>query len=126
MVVALVGLATQIADVRRGIAEILAVYQYEENADEYMEHLYDSAVNAQAVVVNDTGTVEEIAQEEYKSEQQKAFDERIALIKDELGSQQVPHTPRTVADILHPDVENLPHDSIIDYETNPPDVEYSN
>lgn len=98
---------------------MLSLYTIEENADT------DYFLDEESRVANESASITEIEQEEYRTAQQEEFDQRIAQIKDELGSQQVPNTPRTVADVLHPDVENLPHDSIIDYETNPPDVEYS-
>lgn len=119
MAVVLLGLAQQIADIRRGITDMLSLYTIEENADT------DYFLDEELRVANESASITEIEQEEYRTAQQEEFDQRIAQIKDELGSQQVPNTPRTVADVLHPDVENLPHDSIIDYETNPPDVEYS-
>lgn len=63
---------------------------------------------------------DEIAQEIEKRD--KEFDERIAKIKDELlFYTPVNHTP-TQADILNPNVYNLPHDEIYSRET---DVEIS-
>lgn len=44
---------------------------------------------------------------EFVVERERAFNERIARIKDEIGLQG------TEAAILHPDVENLPHDSVM-------------
>lgn len=38
---------------------------------------------------------------------EKMFDERIATLKDELSAYR-----GTTAEILHPDIVNLPHDSI--------------
>lgn len=53
-----------------------------------------------------------------------SFDNRIARIKDELAGSQNAERKGTVADELHPDVKNLPHD-IIRERDSLPDVEYT-
>lgn len=51
------------------------------------------------------------------------FSNRIARIKSELSTEHAVERKGTVADILHPDVENLPHDTI--KETNNQPTEYA-
>lgn len=58
-----------------------------------------------------------------KLERDKAFDERIAQLKEELASQQ-PTKPSdervgTPAEELHPLVHNLPHDTVKNYYDSP-------
>lgn len=62
--------------------------------------------------------------EEEQLEKKIAFDKRINEIKDELAREQVAKRTGQTADELHPEVKNLPHNSIIDYQRLP-DVEYA-
>lgn len=69
----------------------------------------------------ETSSQEDLMYEEFLAERQAKFDERIMRIKDELDTRPAP----SIAEVLHPMVENLPHDSIPDYDTNLPSVEYA-
>lgn len=57
-------------------------------------------------------------------EREAEFDLRISRMKEELAS-QLPDVHRTgyVADVLHPGIQNLPHDIIRDSYDDLPDVE---
>lgn len=63
--------------------------------------------------------------EQFMERRGRAFEERINQIKDELANDQPTRPTGYTADVLADGVYNLPHDSIIDYETNPPDIEYT-
>ena len=73
--------------------------------------------------VESTVDVDPFSEEEIK--RKKEFNERIARIKDELARENAKRMNRATdsAESLHPDVYNLPHDSII--TSNEPDVEYA-
>ena len=96
---------------RRETSDLLGTYLWEEQ-ETYSDE-------------DEISTQEELMYEEFLAERNAKFEERITRIKDELGTQNTPPKPTTTADILHPHVENLPHDSIPDYETNLPSVEYA-
>ena len=99
-------------DVLRGqIAELLAWYAGEEVSDYSDEPSLETA------------SIEEVEHSEYAEERERAFNERIARIKEELDAEQVQRTG-TTAEVLHPLIENLPHDTIPNHETNPPYEEY--
>lgn len=95
------------------IESVLQTYEFDEEGDIDNE-------------VFETETKKEL--EEYTEnieKRDKEFDERIEQIKSELDKEQQGGRRGTDADILHPGVENLPHDSVNDYTRNPPDVEYT-
>lgn len=56
--------------------------------------------------------------QEHVAQREQRFDERIKQLKQELNQ-------GTEAVELHPDVKNLPHESITQAQTNPPKEEYS-
>lgn len=99
----------KVTDLREKVTDLLAQYEGEEigSSDEL-----------------DTMSEAELSYEEHIAEREQAFNDRITQMKQELDQEQPPRKPTKSADVLHPDVENLPHDSIIDYQTNPPDIEY--
>lgn len=99
----------RIAALRTLIVEVLL--------EDYQEDIFSDEL--------DTLSEAELALSEYVEERNRAFDERISRLKDELAGTQTPSQQHTVADELHPLVKNLPHDSVQTYETNPPDVEYA-
>jgi predicted transcriptional regulator of viral defense system len=102
----------QIADLRKSIADLL--YQYEGEETEVFSD------------ATETASKEELEYMERIAKRDAEFDQRITRIKEELANEGVPQKPRgTVAEILAPGIENLPHDSIRDYEKNPPDTEYT-
>jgi predicted nuclease with TOPRIM domain len=107
----IVALYHKLTDLDDRLTEIIFFYE----GEEYNE-------NEEVV---ETETPAEVEYNELLREREEKFNDRISQLKAELGSDNAPTQPHTTADILHPDVENLPHDSIIDYETNPPDIEYS-
>jgi len=100
----------ELTSLRKQVNDLLVQYEGEELASEDDDDLSSEA---------------ELQHDLHISTREHDFNERIANIKNELGMQAVPKKPTTTASVFHPDVENLPHESIIDYETNPPDVEYS-
>lgn len=63
--------------------------------------------------------------EQFMERRGHAFEQRIDRIKEELANDRPTKPSGYTADVLADGVYNLPHDSIIDYETNPPDIEYS-
>lgn len=72
-------------------------------------------------------TEEERAYFEEKERKEREFDERIKQMKEELSG-SIPEKPRVtgiVADVLADGVENLPHDTIQDFKTKPPVIEYT-
>lgn len=68
---------------------------------------------------------EELRKAEEKLKRDQEFDDRITRMKSELASTQPQATSPYDAEILHPDIENLPHDTIKDKPTELPDVEYA-
>jgi hypothetical protein len=100
--------STQIAELRGDIAELLEFYEGEEIAS-----LSDEP---------DTGDALDLSFDEYMAERTAAFDERIESMRKEIDENQA---RGTTADELHPDVQNLPHDTIKEHQSNPPDEEYS-
>lgn len=63
-------------------------------------------------------------------QREKNFDQRIAQMKEELANSTADkhadkRTSGTTAEVLHPDVHNLPHNSINPYQSLIPDVEVS-
>lgn len=73
--------------------------------------------------IYETASEEELQVQERVEAREKAFDERIARIKEELDKEQVADRRGTDAEILHAGVYNLPHENIP--EPNPPTEEYS-
>lgn len=100
--------STQIAELRRDIAELVEFYEGEE-----LESLSDEP---------DTGDITDLSFDEYMAERTAAFDERIESMRKEIDNKQ---EQGAIADELHPDVQNLPHDTIKENESNPPYEEYS-
>lgn len=101
----------QVADLRREVSDLHTLY------GEEIEDISSDAM--------ETSSQEDTMYEEFLAERNTQFEERITRIKDELGKENTPQKPATTADILHPHVENLPHDSVPDYDTRLLSVEYS-
>lgn len=104
----LLALLLQIAVLRGQIAETLAWYAGEEVVD---------SIDVDAL---ETESEEEVELSEYADERRTAFNERIARIKEELDAEHVERRG-TIAEELHPDVQNIPHVILHNKQTNPPD-----
>lgn len=91
--------------------------------DDHKEPMYFDHYDEE---INETETPDEVEYEKKLAEREQAFDARIERLKGELDKEEMDRKSPNQAEVLHPDVENLPHDSIPNYETNPPDVEYTN
>lgn len=88
------------------------------------KHVEDSAPQvADEHHAESTVDVDPFSEEEIK--RKKEFNERIARIKDELARENSKRMNKSTesAESLHPDVYNLPHDSIP--TSTIPDVEYA-
>jgi hypothetical protein len=59
-----------------------------------------------------------------RQRREEAFDERITKLQAELAERPI-YVPHTTADELHPNVHNLPHESIQSLIVGVPDVEVS-
>lgn len=99
----------QIADVRRQNADLLALQLGEE-----LEIFTDEI---------DTGSTEYEEAMQSAAQREAEFDERILRIKKELDSEFKGIKQGSVAEELHPDVKNLPHDEV--ENTNNPPEEYT-
>lgn len=117
-VVGTIYLGTILADIRTSTQKTHALQSGEEYADMY-ESFYDGQDSEVDYVDETSGVSEHVAVRE------EAFDERIARLIDNLDEQDARAGRKgEVAEELHKDVQNLPHDSIKHINSNPPE-EYS-
>lgn len=107
-----------LADIRTGTDNTLAIHNGEEYAD-----MYNSFYDGQDSEVDYVDEVSGIS--DHVGVREEAFDKRIARLKGNLDEQDERAGRKgKVAEVLHKDVQNLPHDSIKHLNTNPPE-EYS-
>lgn len=72
--------------------------------------------------VAETDSEESVGRSEESLRREKEFEERIARIKDELAREQpIVTRESSVAEILNPNVYNIPHEEINTKQTNPPE-----
>lgn len=90
---------------------------------EHVEMAEESASYVETPEVPETHLTEN---EKARLEREISFDARIREMKEEL-SVRLPNVERrgTQAEVLHPGIENLPHNIIRDFGNDLPDVEYT-
>lgn len=93
--------------------------------DLLLDYSGEEMTDLHSLDANELSPQEDVMHEEFINERRASFEQRINSMKEELSGQPIPKQPTTVAEILHPAIENLPHDTIPDYDINPPSVEYA-
>ena len=117
MIGALILLNYQASKIRQHLSVIAEAYSYDvsespTHAESAPEYSTDST---------ETDSEAELAFQEDMDRRYEEYQNRNVEMKADLAKQQPPRRPTGVeADILHPMIENLPHDSIIEYQPTPP------